>query len=61
MILRQPQLYRLNQVTTAQFKVNLTIILSTESDLNLEAISDMPTEQEIEHVFLFTNNYIYLK
>ena len=47
-----PQLYRLNQVTTAQLKVNLTLILSTESDLNSEAIPDMPTEQDMEHVFL---------
>ena len=48
----RPQLYRLNQVTTAQFKVNLTLILSTESDLNSETIPDMPTEQDMEGVFL---------
>ena len=33
-------------------KVNLTLILSTESDLNSEAIPDMPTEQDMERVFL---------
>ena len=48
----RPQFYRLNQVTTAQFKVNLTLILSTESDLNSETIPDMPTEQDMEQVFL---------
>ena len=49
----RPQLYRLNQVTTAQFKVNLTLILSTESDLNSETIPDMPTNrQDMERVFL---------
>ena len=48
----RPQLYRLNQVTTSQFKVNLTFILSTESDLNSEAIPDMPTEQDMERIFL---------
>ena len=48
----RPQLYRLNQVTTAQFKVNLTLIHSTESDLNSETIPDMPIEQDMERVFL---------
>ena len=49
----RPQLYRLiNQVTTIQLKVNLTLILSKASDLNSEAIPDMPTEQDMERVFL---------
>ena len=48
----RPQLYRLNQVTIAQFKVNLTLIFSRESDLNLEAIPDMPTEQDMKRLFL---------
>ena len=43
-------LYRLNQITTAELKVNLTLILTSDTE-NIEALQDMPTEEDMIKVF----------
>ena len=47
----RPQLYRLNQVTTAELKINLTIILTSDTDIQHETLPNMPTEEDMERVF----------
>ena len=43
-------LYRLNQVTTAEMKVNLSLILTSETE-HIQTLPDMPTEEDMLRVF----------
>ena len=47
----RPQLYRLNQLSTAEMKVNLTLILTTETEIDATSIPEMPTEDEMKSIF----------
>ena len=43
-------LYRLNEISTAELKVNLTLILTSDTE-NMETLRDMPTEEDMIKVF----------
>ena len=43
-------LYRLNQISTAELMVNLTLILTSDT-ANIETLRDMPTEEDMIKVF----------
>ena len=45
------QLYRLNQITTAELKINLGLILTSETDMMQETLPNMLTEEDIKHMF----------
>ena len=46
----RPNLYKLNQVSAAELKMNLTILLTTEAE-NMQAVQDMPTEDDMIKIF----------
>ena len=48
----RPHLYKVNQLSSAELKVNLTLILTTESDVSSVTPSEMPTEAEMEKILL---------
>ena len=47
----RPQLYRLNQITTVELKINLALILTSETDMMQETLSNMTTEEDMKCMF----------
>ena len=47
----RPQLYRLNQLSAAELKIYLTLILTTETEMNSTRIPELPTEDEMKLAF----------
>ena len=47
----RPQLYRLNQITTVELKINLALILKSETDMVQETLSNMKTEEDMKRMF----------
>ncbi|KAK6179055.1 hypothetical protein SNE40_011501 [Patella caerulea] len=51
----RPHLYKLNQLSTAEMKINLTLMLTTETDMADINIPDMPTEDDMSLIFFGVN------
>ena len=47
----RPQLCRLNQITTAELKINVALILTSKTDMMQETLSNMTTEEDMKQMF----------
>jgi len=52
--LARPHIYKLNQISTLELKINLTLILTSESGNNIGDLPDMPTEEDMTQIFNIT-------